>query len=170
MGQGLCSVVLLFSSAGTFEKSISWLFSLTTPSYLTSSLLVFSSCERSCLLAGAKSLIETVVSCPFYNFMCAYWGLAWRSSASSANVLYSLILTCFLTNIFPGSLNQVGTTCPLVDFLWNLKNRSWGVAFVLVHNNVLIECNASGSTNSHCLSLRFQELKVKFTVFHMMPL
>ena len=95
MGWGLCSVVLLFSQADTVEKLISWLLSLTTPSFLTSSLFVFSSSERSCLLAGAKSLIETVVSCSFDNFTCAYWELTWRSSASSTNGSYLLFLTFF---------------------------------------------------------------------------
>ena len=72
MGRGLCYVVLLSCSADTAEKSISWLLSLTTPSFLTSSLFVFSSSERSCSPAGAKSLIETVVSFPLDNFTCAY--------------------------------------------------------------------------------------------------
>ena len=117
MGRGICSAVLLSSSADTFEKEISCLLSLTTPSLLTSSLFVFSSSERSCSPASVKSLIEAVLSRSFYNFTCAYWGLTWRSSASSTSELYLLLRTCFLTNILPGLLNREGTACSVVDFL-----------------------------------------------------
>ena len=117
MGRRICSAVLLSSSADTFGKEISCLLSLTTPSLLTSSLFVFSSSETSCSPASVKSLIETVLSRPFDNFTCAYWGLAWRSSASSTSELYLLFWTCFLTNILPCSLIWEGTACSVADFL-----------------------------------------------------
>ena len=71
MGRRLCSVVLLFISAEAVENSISRLLSLTIRSFQTFSLFVFYFSERSCFLAGAKSLSESVVSHPCDNFTYA---------------------------------------------------------------------------------------------------
>ena len=86
-----------------------------------SSLFAFSSSEKGCSPVGAKSLIETVVSLPFDNFTCAYWVLAWRSSASSTKASYLLFLTCFLTNILPGSL---WWWCPNSSYLYVIRSTS----------------------------------------------
>ena len=104
------------------------------------------------------------------DLMWAYWGFASIRSASSTSGSNLLFWTCLLTNIFPGSDNQVGIASPFADRHWKVKNLSCGVALVAVQRRERIEWRASSSTFSHWLTGNPFDLSANEIAFHIIPL
>lgn len=81
-------------------------------------------------------------------------GLASISSTSSTTSGSSLLASIKRRKkTLPGDANHEGQATPWDDLRANAKKHSCGVVLVEVHSSEGIECNASGETDSQCVTV-----------------
>lgn len=119
--------------------------------------------------SGAKSWTDTVDSLPSgYLTHANDWLLSIRLTRSTKGS-FLVVRMNHRNNTGPGFINQDGREFPWVVRLWNLKKRSCGVQFVVVHNRDRIEWRTCGRTCSQCLSDSLSDLSANWIVFQTTP-
>ena len=99
---------------------------------------------------GARCLVETVSTFPFSYWILAKWGeIVSISLTSSTNGSFFRRMCRLSRTFWLVPLRKSGMSQPIVDDLAKLNIRSWGVEFVAVQSNDLMDERAAHKTISH---------------------